>query len=382
MTFQLNFLGTESIEFSLIKSFSFTSSIFNLLPEANLVLSGVAASFTSRVKKGTLIEVVFTTDSGEKYPIKMKVVNFKRDPLNKGTLQDEISLHLVHELFFNDTSKSTSWGTDTSHISDIVLNVIDKDFGRDYFNTINSCVTDEKPSIRYQLNENSLDFLNKLSFKALKDNGPVYFYIDSFNRFNIISIQEKTGITPKYELLPILDSSQGQSVDITVQPGTLERVLVTGYKLTNDANPCSIMNAVFTTGNFVSREPFSSSKCFGGYELVNGKTDSLTPSKTKYYSWCYTPSDAAALSAKEFFEAGIESSYIAAYLGNITSKIDVGTKVQFTFPMDDITKKHNTDKPASLSETGQYLVFKVSYIYTGSDFKTKLHLLDITDTIN
>lgn len=381
MTFQLNFLGTEPIDFSFVKSFSFTSSFFNLLPEANLVLNGISAQFTSRVKKGTLIEVVFTDDSGKQYPINMKVVNLKRDPVNKGTIMDSITIHLVHELFFKDTLKSTSWGTDTSYISDIVLDVINKDFGRDYFNEINSCITDEKPSIRYQLNENSLDFINNLSNKALKDNGPVYFYIDAFNRFNIMSVQEKTGVTPKFELVPMLDSAQGQYMGISSDPDMIERIPLLSYNLSNDANPCSILNAIFTTDNFVSAENFSKSKCFGGYELINGKTDSLTPSQTKYYSWCYTPSDAAALAAKEFFEAGVDSSYIAAYLGNLTSKIDVGTKVQFTFPMDEYLKRVSNDNTAVLSESGQYLVFKVSYIYTGSDFKTKLHLLDITDSI-
>lgn len=380
MTFKVLFLKELEIEPTLIESFSFTISMLNLLPESKILFKGLAIEVVSKIKRGTPIDIEFT--EGQKtFKVPMKVVSYKRNPANKGSLFDKMQIVLAHEILFKDNLLTKAWGDDQQVISEMVPSILDKAYGQNYFNEIKLTLTEEKPAIRYQISENTPNFLHRLSKYAVKSDGPVYFYVDYYNNFNVIGFQEKIMASPKYELLPFFETADiSNQKEIPQQ--TLKQIPVISYNLeTNALVNNSIVNNVFSISNFRSTSAFNSNASFGGYELINGKVDSPTPSVTRFLPWYYTPSDAFALSAREFTESSLSSSYIAAYVEGFASNIPIGTKVQFMMPLEELKKSSSIDPSSILSETGQYMVFKMSFIFTGTETKTKLHLTDVTEVI-
>ena len=350
-----------------IHSFEFTTDIFSLYSICNLTIKDIASQTFNIIKTGMDVNVLFTDENDNTYKNKMKVVFYTKVPGKQNSLTDYLKLILYPSFFFLSSTATRAYqGSVYNIISEIYNKYFTKYFTKDFSET------SDVSRVRYQIAENSQDFMFKILKYGIIDNLPVYLYMDSRNCLNLKGIAEFIKREPLHILEPSL-------VELTNNEPANDRdtnkIGLLDYKFVGDiTNTSSKIITKFTTAAFVSSRSLLDKVTLRSTENGNAQSDSLSSEITNFKLWNLTPDDALTISIKENFE-NCARNYCVVCLcrGILIEGFQPGDTLKILLPAEPVINS-STGQVGNLGE-GVYLIQKTQYIWEGNLLYTRLTLL-------
>ena len=347
-----------------VSQYTISTSMGSILPVAEFVMLSLSSDITKHVKRGAAVNITFTNnETGDIIAVlPMSVLttdNLTNTGLGAGNL---IKVSLVHRLFFKNKIKNRAWGTTSSNIGTIFQDVINEDFS-DYTSKSYISTTQDHSNIRYQLEENSLEFLERIQKYGIIDGLPVYCYIDAKDNFYLKGIAEcyRESTENVVEIIPAADMSLITHKQQNIE-GNLERVLADDYRLYEDSSKSKLATRVnFSNVNFKSTNQTGilSYKIFDSFEVSTTNVAGHSNVNIIHKDWNLNPSDALAIASKEVFENNINSTSAVIDLDRVfLDKFLIGQVVKLTLIGEAYTNSSSDEVTTENTNTGYYLIWQ------------------------
>ncbi len=349
-----------------ISQYCISTSMSSILPTAEFTMTHINPAVTRHIKRGTAVNIVFTDrKTGDAIAVLPMSILTKDNVTNMGlNVGDVISVSLVHRLFFKNKIKNRAWGTSSSNIGIIFQDVINEDFP-EYTPKSYIATTHDHSNIRYQLEENSLEFLKRIQKYGLIDGLPVYSYIDMKDNFHLKGIADclRESTENVLEVIPSPDLSLMSHSHQNVE-GILERISAFEYRLYEDSSNSKLATRVnFSNTNFKSNNQAEivSYKVFNSFESTINNVANHSNINITHKNWNLNPSDALALSSKEVFENNINSTSAVVSFNHLSlENFLIGRVVKLTLVNEAYTNGGD-ELTTENTNSGYYLIWQSTF---------------------
>jgi len=372
MVFYLEFENSSIGKLSEVQidSFSYVCNIFKLYAGAKIVIKDFAKKTNNLIKSGMPVNVVFTDNDKKSYVNRMRILSFTKVPEPQTNFTDYLEITLVSAMYFdNIISSSAHKGT----VSNIIEEIISKNFSnsvKEYKIT----QTDDLIRRRYQLEERSQDFMQRICKYGIKNKLPVYLFFDSKGILNLASVDDMIKSEPKYVANTVLAD---QTFQIPADNESLSKITFFDFQLLNSGkNANTIINSIFTTDNFRHSTAIVGSLTYSSAEYNNSQASEESPTKTVFYNWNLAPSDAYSIAARKSFEDTIYTySLSASFNGFMVDELMLGSVIYIILPF---TPTETSSKGAKINlGEGKYMVTQLSYLYENNMLTTNATFVQV-----
>lgn len=352
-----------------IESFSFVSSIYKMYSGAKLVIKDMSKTLSNKLKTGLKVEVsLFEREKDEKCSNNMAVFSFSKS--GSGQMVDTIEVTLISAMFFENTINSLAR---SGNVGQIVYDILSTEFKGSAPN-LDISPTDDRARRRYQLSEKAQDFLKRIVKYGIKDNMPIYLYSAPDGYVHLKGLYEMISDTPTVALSTVLSSQE----TLTTENGnTLKEKIITGYVLNAfGKNAVSTIDNIFCVDNFSFSSDLDNHLESDSIEKGNSQVAVESPKKVRFLNWNYTPDDAKAIAAKEFFDETSDTFTLDCTLTGFQVKdIFLGSAVYMILPYEP-TANSATGNKINLGE-GIYLITQIKLLYSDKKETMALSLYQI-----
>lgn len=340
-----------------------TFDLYSMFATGKLVVNDMTKSYFNKIKTGLSVDI---TLNGNLIP--MRILSFDKVPSNNAV--DVISADLISDWYFDSVISNVAY---QGKISEIYTRIFGAFFKK--INKLDISASDDYSRIRYQLGENTANFMQRIMKYGIKGNLPMYLYTDTAGYIKYKGINEFLSEKPLTLVTPYL-SERLDSVPASLK--SLPTILLSNYKLISEGiNMNSNTTTIFTTANFKTIAQAASGISLVNAEAQNDQSEVYTPTLQKFTNWNLTPDDALAISVKEDFEKSVSSYYLQGIAeGFHTSSLNIGKKVQLILPYEPVQSR-KAGSTINLGE-GEYIVKKVEFLIADQIEKTRVQLIQAT----
>ena len=371
MTFSIEFEDSPIgvVNSSRIASVSFICSIFKTFSMAKVVLSGLAKKYFNDMKSGLPVNFIFMGD-GKTYVNKMKVLSFSKIPDTQFETSDTLDITLISAMYFDKSSGTLIHEGSVGAIYDNIMSKFFKGSVPEYQGT----VTDDFPRRRYQTNERTLDFMQRILKYGIKGNMPVYLFHDAKGVLNLRGISEMSKSYPSYTAIPARFATTPELTQSSITP-YLE--MWNFISLFNGRTSSTKVTNIFSTSNFRFNNKIVNSYTFNSLGTGNSQIFDDIPSRTKFYGWNLAPTDAMAIAAKDSYEANSTSClFKGVFRGMDVDRLELGSTINVQLPSFGNTAKNSNGESSNLGE-GRYLISDLEFSMDGESVKTTASMIQV-----
>lgn len=350
-------------------AFRFDCSLFKTFSMARLQSVLMTKDIYNILKCGMPVDIVFFDDK-EKYVNEMRVLSFDKAPNENRDSQNFIEIFLISSIYF-DNSKGTM--VHEGSVGNIIQDIMKTTF-RTTVRDFSGSSTDDMPRRRYQTEERTLDFIQRILKYGYRNNMPVYFYYDAKGTLNLRGVYDLISMSPKCEAHSLYSEQIGTHELIDKAENSIRMYgFHTKY---NGKSAVSKVENRFTVKNFRYMDGVIDSYTFTGAGSLSNQVQTGVPPKVKFYGWNLAPTDALSIAAKDTFEETCEACQFEARFQDFPiNKIKLGDTITITLPYDK-TVKNSLGEKSSLGD-GKYLITGLSFCYENGTYVTESHMVQV-----
>lgn len=362
------YLEDDKVETNLITSVELTSDITDMFMRCRIQLNNLAARTFNNVKTGMNIKLVIEDDDKDVYRINLKLLKFNKIPGNQNILKDILIIDAISSYYFSNYPETLCH---TGNISEIIKTIVNNKY-RKLFNKIEINDTEDTVRVRYQIGENTLDFVKRILKYGRIKGLPIYLYPTLKGDLKLFGIYDMIKQNTEYYFVAPSDSG-------TTSKSKTE-VIMAGYRFfSNVQDSASKIKTIFSNDLFIPYTiKLGRSTVLSDTEIGNSQSETLSPPRVLYMPWYYTPEDSYSTAVKQNFEANIDTYKVVVMVKSVfIKKIDVGSLVHIRIPKElsssneyyplgegDYIVKNCAIKISPTNQTTRYELIQANYAST------------------